>query len=301
MKRTRKNTRSKNEEKPKEEEIDFINNRILFLVPLLFTTILFWPFSLAHIPVILRRPSFIPGFATTYIISFLFFFLILWANDWLNRKYKWEEQFLKRSILQFFIGIVTPILFAIVFSKSYFDLLGLNITMLYSRHILPLVILFTVGANIIFCLVYQTKLFKKMGNIAQTAQDQQWQEQQNYTRFFMVPNGNSKEKIPIEDIAYAYKDGPNTILKTHDGQSKILWHSIEELQPQLDPTLFNKISRAYIISCTAVKSIEKTENRGLLLTLSPKTTNRVKVGREKANQVINWLRCQTAHTQWPPS
>src|SRR5947209_585960 len=61
--------------------------------------------------------------------------------------------------------------------------------------------------------------------------------------------------IPVTDIAYFYSVNKVSFLKTYDDQKYAIGDSLEVLLEFLDPSLFFKINRGFIISFRSIKDI----------------------------------------------
>ena len=69
-----------------------------------------------------------------------------------------------------------------------------------------------------------------------------------YQERFLVTVGTKMKSITVGDVAYFMADGKYLVLFTRDGQNYILDQTISGIETKLNPALFFKINRKFIIS-----------------------------------------------------
>lgn len=87
-------------------------------------------------------------------------------------------------------------------------------------------------------------------------------------------------------IADLCRKGEDTLLRMHDGRVFIFWESLDIAERQLDPALFCRVSRTFIINRKAANRWQRQTDRGLLLEVQPQNGEPVKVVRDKAAEVV---------------
>lgn len=100
-----------------------------------------------------------------------------------------------------------------------------------------------------------------------------------------------QEWIPVSsaEIAYFFTTHEIVYLVTHGGQRYPVDFKLEELDLQLDPQEFFRLSRQYISSHRAIERIKPHNNGRLKLQLSPTAPELVIVSRERAKKLRTWL------------
>jgi DNA-binding LytR/AlgR family response regulator len=93
----------------------------------------------------------------------------------------------------------------------------------------------------------------------------------------------------MTQVAYFYSENKLTHLVTGEGKVYVVEPTLEELEKQLDPQQFFRVSRQIITSTWAISSIHKYFNGKLKITLSPATAEAVVISREKALRFREWL------------
>jgi DNA-binding LytR/AlgR family response regulator len=95
--------------------------------------------------------------------------------------------------------------------------------------------------------------------------------------------------VKTDDIAYCVIHNGNTWVHSISGSKVLIDHSLEELEKQLNPNLFFRINRKFIVRIEAIKKIESYFNSRYLLKLSPDIDEEVIVARDRAQQFKKWL------------
>ena len=68
-----------------------------------------------------------------------------------------------------------------------------------------------------------------------------------YKKRFIVKPGEKIIIIPVEDIAYCFSEDKSTYAVNRNGTRRLLDYSLDMVQEMLDPKLFFRISRSYIV------------------------------------------------------
>jgi DNA-binding LytR/AlgR family response regulator len=106
---------------------------------------------------------------------------------------------------------------------------------------------------------------------------------------FLVKQGQKLLSIPIEQIAYFFSEDRFIFIKTFDNQKFLSEYRIEQLEQLLDPGIFFRINRSFIVSLPTVKEIHAWFGHRLKLFLSPQTGVEVIVSRKRVNDFKSWL------------
>ncbi|MEM1001780.1 MAG: LytTR family DNA-binding domain-containing protein [Bacteroidota bacterium] len=110
-----------------------------------------------------------------------------------------------------------------------------------------------------------------------------------YKKRFIVKKGNQFKSYSIENISYFMAEDGLIFLVTHDSIKSPIEYSIDQLEEILDPILFFRINRKYMISVEAVNEIHTYFNSRLLLKLNPPQEEQVIVSRERTSNFKHWL------------
>lgn len=97
--------------------------------------------------------------------------------------------------------------------------------------------------------------------------------------------------IPIEaaKINWFYTANEIVYLHTGDGRQYVTEFTLEQLEYELDPTLFFRANRQFIINKNAIDTVEYFFNGRLLVKIHPLPQEQVLVSKAKAMQFRKWL------------
>ncbi len=103
---------------------------------------------------------------------------------------------------------------------------------------------------------------------------------------------NVEDKIiPVaaDSIAYVYATSGGMQMVTLAGKEYAYHSTLDEIMEELDPGKFFHASRQFIISKTAITSVERYFNRKLFIKLIVPTPEQVLISRLKAKSFIEWM------------
>ncbi|MDR7128037.1 DNA-binding LytR/AlgR family response regulator [Algoriphagus sp. 4150] len=101
-----------------------------------------------------------------------------------------------------------------------------------------------------------------------------------------------KEKIiplRVKDIAYFYLDKTIVKITTRTNQRFFFASSLDEVERVLDPELFYRANRQFLINKQFVVSIERHFSRKLVTKLSVDTPEAIVVSKAKASEFLRWI------------
>ena len=111
----------------------------------------------------------------------------------------------------------------------------------------------------------------------------------NYKSRFLVKLGNKIHSVKSEDIAYFYSDSKLTFLVSREGSKYPVDQSLEELSQQVNPEIFFRVNRKYLIHLDSAEEINPYFKGRLKLNLNPKTEDDVIVSADKTPAFKQWL------------
>lgn len=113
--------------------------------------------------------------------------------------------------------------------------------------------------------------------------------QKEYKSRFSVKIGNQIKVISIDEIECFYSENKGTYLHTVDNRDYLLDSSLEQLETELNPDSFYRISRKFIIPLQSIKEIQVHTNSRLKVILPTYKEDEVIVAREKVSDFKNWI------------
>jgi DNA-binding LytR/AlgR family response regulator len=110
-----------------------------------------------------------------------------------------------------------------------------------------------------------------------------------YKSRFMIKVGEHLRTVEVSSILYFVSQEKTTFCCTTDNRRMILDHTLEELEEVIDPEMFFRINRKYMVSAAAISDIVQFTNSRLKLNLKNCSDQDVVVAREKVQEFKAWL------------
>jgi DNA-binding LytR/AlgR family response regulator len=110
-----------------------------------------------------------------------------------------------------------------------------------------------------------------------------------YKRRFTTKIGQHIKMIPVDEIECFYSENKGTYAHTMDGRNYLLDTTLEQLEDELSPKNFFRISRKFYININAIKDIISYTNSRLQLKLNSFIEQEVIVARERVKDFKLWL------------
>jgi two-component system, LytTR family, response regulator LytT len=117
----------------------------------------------------------------------------------------------------------------------------------------------------------------------------QTKPQEAYRERFLIKHGQRFITVETTDIAYFYTEDRVNFVKTKSNQKYIVDYTLDEMEKLIDPRLFFRANRQFIIGVKAIDSIHPYFNNKLKLHLKPTIDVEVLISREKANEFKAWM------------
>ncbi|PZD77939.1 LytTR family DNA-binding domain-containing protein [Mesonia sp. K7] len=114
-------------------------------------------------------------------------------------------------------------------------------------------------------------------------------QQKSYKKRFVTKVGQHLKMFPIEEISCFYSENKGTYLHTFEGRNYLLDQPLEKLEGELNPNIFFRISRKYIIQIKAIEDMINYSNSRLQLKITNLKDNEVIVSRERVKDFKDWL------------
>lgn len=112
-----------------------------------------------------------------------------------------------------------------------------------------------------------------------------------YQERFLITLGERIESIPISEVAYFFSEDRYTYLVGKTGRQHIINTNLGELEGRLDPKVFFRINRKYIISYHSINKMVAYSKSRVKIELSPEAPNAmdVIVSVERSGSFKKWL------------
>ncbi len=113
--------------------------------------------------------------------------------------------------------------------------------------------------------------------------------QKNYQKRFLLQIGQKLKPIVIEEVAYFYVENKTTYLTTFKGRSYPIDFSLSQLEEKIDPEVFFRVNRQFLISNKAFSEIYYLSTTRLKVQLQPQMHLDVFVTIDKIGKFKRWL------------
>ncbi|MDV2446724.1 DNA-binding response regulator [Elizabethkingia anophelis] len=111
----------------------------------------------------------------------------------------------------------------------------------------------------------------------------------NYRTRFLLSYRDGFKTVMVGDVLYFYSEQKITKARLADGTDEIIPHTMDELEQQLDPKLFFRANRQFIICINAVEHVYNYFNNKLKVAMRKNTDVEIIVSRDKAPLLKNWM------------
>jgi DNA-binding LytR/AlgR family response regulator len=110
-----------------------------------------------------------------------------------------------------------------------------------------------------------------------------------YKTRFLVRVGDHYRNVASQQIACFYSLSKATFFTTMDGKNLDVDNTLEELEKNLDPAMFFRVNRQFIVNISAINDIIHYSNSRLKLKLLIASDEVIIVSREKVAAFKEWL------------
>jgi two-component system, LytTR family, response regulator len=105
----------------------------------------------------------------------------------------------------------------------------------------------------------------------------------------MVKLGDHIKSITSDQISLLFADGRDVYLITNQLRKFIIDYTLESLEEILDPKIFYRVNRSYIVNIGAIQDVIVYSNSRLRITPSIKWEPEIIVSREKVSEFKEWF------------
>lgn len=95
--------------------------------------------------------------------------------------------------------------------------------------------------------------------------------------------------VEVESINYMTVDGKQTIAHLRNGDALLLDQPMNEVETRLDPDVFFRLNRQYIVNIRAIKSVKCHFSSRLIIAIEGCDDGNVTVSRQRAMEFRRWI------------
>jgi len=113
----------------------------------------------------------------------------------------------------------------------------------------------------------------------------------DYKKRFLIQFGDRIKKVEVEEIAYFYILDRGVYIKTFDGKSFPIDYSLDRLEMLLNPSVFFRINRKYLINIDSISNMIALSRGRVKLELKPKTDDDLEtiVSIDRSSGFKKWM------------
>jgi len=113
--------------------------------------------------------------------------------------------------------------------------------------------------------------------------------EREYKKRFTTKIGQHLKMISVDEIECFYSENKGTYAATIEGRNYLLDTTLEQLENELSPEIFFRVSRKYYININAIKDIISYTNSRLQIKLNHWNEQEIIVSRERVKDFKIWL------------
>lgn len=113
--------------------------------------------------------------------------------------------------------------------------------------------------------------------------------ERSYRKRFTTRIGQHLKMISVEEIECFYSENKGTYAFTLEGRNYLLENTLEDLDQELAPEVFFRISRKFYVNINAIKDIVSYTNSRLEIKLHTYNELPIIVSRERVKAFRDWL------------
>jgi DNA-binding LytR/AlgR family response regulator len=110
-----------------------------------------------------------------------------------------------------------------------------------------------------------------------------------YKNRFLVNKGDSLIPVSIEEIVLFFAEEKAVFLVTNENKRFLINNSLDLLEKSLNPALFFRVNRQFIIAAKAITKVHNYFNYKLKLDIFPVTDKEIVVSKAKTTEFKNWM------------
>lgn len=114
-------------------------------------------------------------------------------------------------------------------------------------------------------------------------------DEKHYKTRFLVKQGEKMSSVEADHIAFFHTQHGVVYLVTRSGKKYLMDLTLDDLQNQLDPGVFYRANRQFIVSYQSVSTVHRYHKGKLLIEAVPKPEEGIVVSAEKASDFKAWL------------
>jgi DNA-binding LytR/AlgR family response regulator len=113
--------------------------------------------------------------------------------------------------------------------------------------------------------------------------------ERKFKKRFTTKVGQHLKMFPVEEVECFYSENKGTYLHTQTNRSYLLETTLENLEAELDPEQFFRVSRKFFVNINAIEDMINYTNSRLKVKLNNYDEQEIIVARERVKDFKSWL------------
>lgn len=110
-----------------------------------------------------------------------------------------------------------------------------------------------------------------------------------YRSCFLMPERDKLVPLPVTNIAYVYIDSKTVKIVTFEHKNYYMNVTLDDLMDMLDPELFFRANRQFIVSRTSIKDISIWFGNKLAVNLNVEVPEKIIISKAKVSEFKTWF------------
>lgn len=263
------------------EQLKYNDRRLfLWLIPLINIINYYLTYnSFTHIGILLAT------FTIDTLEGYIAWFFVRSIIIWLDGKISFEENTVKRIVVQIALTLLAGITTIIILTEITNWLASSNpVPSSFYKKDIPIISIWFFAVNGIYIGMHYYYKWQQSENKLK-------EDRKIILNGFKVSTPKKEQIYPFHQIIGFYIDGDYSIMVTTDKKKQFLDFSLDKVEKNLPINLFFRLNRQYIIHRQLIKGFEKGENgkMNVILQASEHLPPIIQVSRTKAPEFKVWF------------
>lgn len=114
-------------------------------------------------------------------------------------------------------------------------------------------------------------------------------EKKRYRSCFLLPERDKLVPLPVSSIIYIYIDAKTVKIVTTGGKNYYMNHTLDDLMSELDPQMFFRANRQFIVSRDSIKDVSVWFGNKLAINLNVEVPEKIIVSKAKVGEFKTWF------------
>lgn len=114
-------------------------------------------------------------------------------------------------------------------------------------------------------------------------------EKKNYRKFYLMPERDKLIPLAVQNIAYVYIDAKTVKIISKEGKTYYVSSTLDDLMDDLDPYLFFRANRQFIVARDMIKDVSVWFGNKLAINLTVDVPERIIVSKARVAEFKIWF------------